>query len=339
MELHRLSLAALALAGSLLTGCAGLSVRPPKTSGMPRAEAPVPLKVGVYMKKPRFEWQGTGGMNTAYMESHRDRWMFKSMLAESDDVGGKFVRALQASSAFTQVSEVKSLGFYGTGGEHDLLIDADFSGKYTQDPALFGKAFMTGFLMLLPAPFIRYDDAFFAAAEMTVYDRTGRLLHKYSERQDISTSAGLFSAGTPASIVAGIDAAASNLAAKLVTALINDRAGYQRAAAEAPTQAARRAPAPEPAPVAAEAATEPVVEASTLASPMFGGAIAAPAAAASPMVAAEPVAADSPPAAEAPAPEAAQPADVAEAKPVSKPAARGPLTPAEETAIDEQLMP
>jgi len=334
MNIHRLSLTALALAGSLLTGCAGLSVKPPKPSGMPRAEAPVPLKVGIYMKKPRFEWQGTGGMTTAYMESHRDRWMFKSLLAESDDVGSKFVRALQASSAFTQVNEVKSLGFYGTGGEHDLLIDADFSGKYTQDPALFGKAFMTGFLMLLPAPFIRYDDAFFAAAELTVYDRTGRLLHKYSERQDIATSAGLFSAGTPSSIVAGIDAAASNLASKLVTALINDRAGYQRAAAEAPAQAARR-PAPTPAPVPAEAVTEPVVEASPLASPMFGGAVAAPATAASPMVAAAEPAAAQPAAAES----APASSEVAEAKPAAKPAARGPLTPAEELEIDEQLMP
>lgn len=241
-----------------LSGCVGLTIKPPKPAGMPRADSPSPLKVGVYMKKPRFEWQGMGGMNTAYVEAHRDRWMFKPMTAASDDVGGKFLRALQASAAFSRVDEVKSLGFYGTGGDHDLLIDADFSGKYTQDPAGMGKAMMTGFLLLLPAPFVRYDDAFTASAEMSVYDRKGRLLHKYSERQDVATSAALFSAGTPGSITAGIDAVASHLAAKLVSALIADREGYGRAASEAPAApppvAKLEPPAEAPVPVASEAA-------------------------------------------------------------------------------------
>ncbi|MDD5302178.1 MAG: hypothetical protein PHS14_03640 [Elusimicrobia bacterium] len=320
MGIQRLSLAAFALGGLLLTGCAGLELNPPKPAGMPRADAPVPLKVGVYMKKPRFEWQGIGGMNTAYMESHRDRWMFKPMLAASDDVGGKFLRALQAASAFSQVDEVKSIGFFGTDAkEHDLIIDADFSGKYTQDPAGMGKAMATGFLLLLPAPFIRYDDAFFTAAELTVYDSTGRLLHKYSERQDVATSATLFSAGTPGSISAGVDSAASNLAAKLVTAILADRAGYQRAISQ---------PAARPRPVAAAPAPEPV-----------SGPAAAPAPApADPLegVKANSDQAHADLAAEEAKNEPAPPSHVA-AEP--KPAPRGPLTPAEETAIDDQVMP
>lgn len=321
------------------SGCVGLAIKPPKPSAMPRAEAASPLKVGVHMKKPRFEWQGMGGMNTAYMEKHRDRWMFKPMLAQSDDVGGKFLRALQAASAFSQVVEVKSVGFHGTGGDHDLIIDADFSGKYTQDPAGMGKAMATGFLLLLPAPFIRYDDAFFAAAEMTVYDRSGRLLHKYSERQDVATSAALFSAGTPGSIVAGIDAAASNLASRLVAALIADRAGYERALAAAPAVAARRrapAPAPIPAPEPASAPDEPV------AAPLFASAVAAAAAPAPPFFAsaAAPIAASSAvEAADIPASEPVEAAEAAEAPPEPKPARRGPLTPAEQSEIDEQLMP
>jgi hypothetical protein len=303
MRIQRLSLAAFCLGGLLLSGCAGLTMNPPKPSGMPRADAPIPLKVGVYLKKPRFEWQGMGGMNTAYMESHRDRWMFKPMLAASDDVGGKFLRALQAASAFSQVDEVKSIGFFGTGEKaHDLIIDADFSGKYTQDPAGMGKAMMTGFLLLLPAPFVRYDDAFFAAAEMTVYDSTGRLLHKYSERQDVATSAALFSAGTPGSITAGIDSAASNLAAKLVTAILADRAGYQRALKEAPAAVSH----PAVAVTTPESSSAPLPETGTAA---------------------------------VPASAAVEPVELAQAKPEPKPAPRGPLTPAEETAIDEQLMP
>lgn len=329
-------------AGALAaSGCIGLSIKPPKPSGMPRAESASALKVGIHMKKPRFEWQGMGGMNTAYMEKHRERWMFKPMLAQSDDVGGKFLRALQAASAFSQVEEVKSVGFHGTGGDHDLIIEADFSGKYTQDPAGMGKAMATGFLLLLPAPFIRYDDAFFAAAEMAVYDRTGRLLHKYSERQDVATSAALFSAGTPGSIIAGIDAAASGLASKLVAALIADRAGYERALSAAPAVAARRraaipppepVPDPEPAPATA---TDDV-----MAAPLFAAAaapVSAPAASSMFAPAAAPVEASS--SAEAAEFPASEPAEAAEAKPEPKPARRGPLTPAEESAIDEQLMP
>lgn len=297
---RRASLALAVLGSFLLSACAGLTINPPKPSGMPRADAPSPLKAGILMKRPRFEWQGMGGMNTAYMEAHRDRWMIKPMMAAADDAGGKFLRALQASGAFARVGEVKSLAFDGTGGEEDILIEADFSGKYTQDPAGMGKALMTGFLLLLPAPFVRYDDAFTASAELAVYDRTGRLIHKYSERRDVATSAALFSAGTPASITAGIDAVASNLAAALVSALIADREGFGRAAPAEPAVAARRSP-PEPA--------------------------------------AEPVPALPPEPAPSAAEPAARPEEIAEAKPDPKPAPRGPLSAAEEAEIDNQVMP
>ncbi len=300
---HRLSLAVLGLGGLLLSGCVGFTLKPPKPAGMPRADAPLPLKVGVRIKKPRFEWQGMGGMNTEYMERYRDRWMIKPMWAQADDVGGKFLRALQAASAFSQVDEVKSVGFFGTGGEQrDLIIDAEFSGKYTQDPAGMGKAMMTGFLLLLPAPFVRYEDAFFAAAELKVYDGAGRLLHLYSERQDVASSAALFSAGTPGSISAGIDSAASNLAAALVTIIIRDREGYQRAIKESP-RTASRPPASEP---VAAAPVEQVMANSEAAHTELAA-------------------------------EEAKPAPPAQA--AAKPARRGPLTPAEEKGIDEQLMP
>lgn len=305
MRFQRSSAALLAAACLVLSGCVGLTIKPPKPAGMPRADAPSPLKVGVLLKKTRFEWQGMGGMNTAYVEAHRDRWMFKPMTAASDDVGGKFLRALQASSAFAQVDEIKSLGFQGTGGGQDLLVDAEFSGRYVQDPAGMGKALMTGFLLLLPAPFVRYDDAFSASAELTVYDRAGRLLHKYSERQDVATSAALFSAGTPGSITAGIDAVASHLAAKLVSALIADREGFAKAASDSPPSAPPTAALP---PAAA-----PVTAAAALAE-------TAPAP--------EPAPAADPAPAPAPAPEP---------EPSAKAAAR--LTAAEESAIDAQVFP
>lgn len=310
----------IAAGGLALTGCAGYTVKPPKPTAMPRAESPAPLKVGVLMKKPRFEWQGMGPMNTAYMERHRDRWMLKPMWAQADDVGGKFLRALQASSGFSQVEEVKSLGFHGTGGESELLIDAEFSGKYTQDPGGFGKAFITGFLFFLPAPFIRYEDAYFAAAELSVYDRTGRLLHKYSERQEVASSAAIFSAGSPGSVSAGIDSAASHLASKLVTAILADREGYERAvkqepgvSAAAPALAAAAEPAP-PIPLSAPAAPADPVE----------------------QVKANAEAAH----AELDAQEAkSEPAPTSQASATPQPERRGPLTSEEEAEIDEQVMP
>lgn len=285
-RIRRLELAAFALGGFLLSGCApGLKINPPKPSGMPRAEAPVALKVGVYMKRPRFDFQEMGGLNTQIMEG--DRRLSYPMWSHAEDIGAKFLRALQASSAFSQVDEVKSTD----ANDHDLIIDADFSGKYTKDPAAMPKALMSGFLFFLPVPFVTYNDAYFAAAEMNVYDRTGRLHHKYSESQDVTTSVGVWWDGSQGTIAAGIDAVAANLAVKLVTALIADRAGYQTPAA----------------------VSEPL----SAAEPATGTTVAdAPAAA-------DPVA----------------PAEIAEAKPAPKPAPRAPLTPSEESAIDDQIMP
>ncbi|MCR4294610.1 MAG: hypothetical protein NUW21_03690 [Elusimicrobia bacterium] len=317
-SLRHAAVALIAPGALFLSGCVGFTVKPPKPSAMPRAESPAPLKVGVLMKKPRFEWRGMGPMNTAYMERHRDRWMLKPMWTQADDVGGKFLRALQSSAGFARVDEVKSLGFHGTGGESDLLIDAEFSGKYTQDPGGFGKAFITGFLLFLPAPFIRYEDAYFAAAELSVYDRAGRLLHKYSERQDVVSSAALFSAGSPGSVSAGIDAAASHLASKLVTAILADREGYERAVKQAPVM-------PEAAPALATVEPAPPIPSE-------------PAASAEPV---EQVKTNAEAAHAALDAEAAksEPAPTSQASATPQPERRGPLTSDEEAEIDEQVMP
>ncbi len=239
MRVHRLSAAAFALGGLLLTGCSGFVVKPPKPASMPRADAPLPLKVGVRLKKSRFEWQGMGMMNTDYMERHHDRGMFRPMWAQADDVDGQFLRALQASSAFSRVDMLAGSG----SGDRDLIIDADFSGKYTQDPAGTGKAVVTGALLFLPAMFITYEDSYFAAAEVSVRDAAGNVLRKYSERQDAKTSAMIFSAGTADSVSAGIESAAANLAAKLVKLIIDDRDAWKpstKPAAKSEPVAARK---------------------------------------------------------------------------------------------------
>lgn len=370
MSFPRLATAAYLLAGLTLTGCAGYTVKPVKPAAMPRADAPLPLKVGVRVGKPRFEWQGMG-MSTAVVERRRGWRMFKPMIEQADDIGGKFVRALQASSAFSQVDEV-----VGSGAGHDLIINADFSGKYTQDPGTFGKSFITGFLLFLPAPVMVYEDSYFAAAEMTVNDGAGNLIRKYVERQDVGTAAMLFSAGAPSCIAAGIESASSNLAAKLVKLIIDDRDGYKpsKRAPEA-RKVAKAEPAPQPEPEAAKpepakAAPEPesadarrmrtfrIDEDDAPARPSAVRAAArvdAPAAAPGPKTArqgsfriddeparparAEPEARVAANSEKAHAELAAEEEARREPPPAPRPQARAELTSAEELEIDEQVMP
>jgi hypothetical protein len=237
-------LASVAAAFSL-SGCVGYEVKPPKPAEYPKADAPVPLKVGVLVKTSPFEWDAVG-MSASMMDRRRGWSIWKGTFAQIDGMGGKFIEALSGSRAFARVDEVKSMGFLGsdTGGRN-LFIDARFSGKYTQDPSMFPKAFLTGFFMFLPAPFIRYDDTFRASADLSVYDAGGRLVHKYAEQQDVAMEAALFSAGMPGALAAGIEDASANLAAKLVTAIIADREGFVRAS-KTSGEVDRRRPAPDP---------------------------------------------------------------------------------------------
>jgi hypothetical protein len=265
---------------------------------MPRADAPAPLSVGVLVKNERYDFVGMN-LSTERVEAYRGRAMLAPMFQQLDDRGAAFVRALRESGAFRKVDEVRSLGFEGEGGD-DILLDAHFAGRYTQDAGAFGKAFITGFLLFLPAPFITYDDRFEASADVSVYDAAGRLLHRYEENQAVAMNAWLFSEGMPSSLALGIEDASANMTAKLVEAIISDRGGWKRAtrraaappaAAEAP---AASAPAPESAPAQASAsAPEPVP--------------------------------------------AAAPAEAPAAPPAPAPAA--PLSAAKAAAIDDQLLP
>jgi hypothetical protein len=244
-----LTLAA-SLAALTLTGC-GFTVNPQKPASMPRADAPAPLRVGVMAKNDRYEWSGVG-MSAERMEGSRGRSMFAPIFTQLDDRAPSFVRALKDSGAFRRVDEVKSLGFEGDSddeGGHDLLIDAKISGKYEQDPGMFGKAFITGFLFFLPAPFVTYDDRFTAAADVSVYAADGRLLHRYEENLPVAMSAMLFSAGMPSSLAAGIETASANLSAKLVQDFIDDRRSLTRAVrrpARAPQPVVSAPPPPPP---------------------------------------------------------------------------------------------
>ncbi len=345
MNISRASAVLSPLLALALSSCVGFTIKPPKPTGMPRADKPIPLKVGVLSRAPQFEMHGVG-MSAERMRGYR---MFRPVFAQADDVGGKFTRALQAANAFSSVENVSSLAFNGAGGGHDILIESDFRSRYVQDPATMGKAFMTGFLLLIPAPFVRYEDSFGASAVVSVYDSSGRLIQKYSEETTARASAALFSAGSAGSISAGIDAAATQLAARLVASILADREGWSRAIAGRPAVAARPAPPP-PAETAAaapatvearaeeahkelDAADRPMVAPAAAPSAAAGNAMFAPAAG----KAVEPMVTTQAPAAAAPAP-AAEPEPVVKSE-APKPKRRGPLTAAEERAIDEELLP
>lgn len=267
------TLAAAALAAS---GCVGYEVKPPKPAAYAKADAPAPLRVGVLVKTAPFVWDGMG-MSTSRMDRYRGWSSMRPLFAQVDGIGGKFVDALSGSRAFLGVDVVQSMGFSGSdAGGHNLYIDAQFSGKYSQDPAQFPKAFISGFLMFLPVPFIRYDDTFRASADLSVYDAGGRLVHKYSEQQDVGTEAALFSAGMPGTLAAGIESASANLAAKLVSALVADREGFVRASRTS-GETGRDKPAAES--KAAWYETAPAAAATPAAAPPVGAEVHAPIAA------------------------------------------------------------
>jgi hypothetical protein len=172
---------------------------------------------------------------------------------------------------------------------------------------------VSGTLGLL-GPFVHYNDSYFAAAELSVSDNAGRLLHKYSERQDAATSAKDQSASSDRVRSAGIESAGAHLAAKLVTAILADRADYQRALKQAPRTVSHK---PVPAPAEVSAAPLP--------SPAPIERVMANSEAAHAELAVEEA--------------KTEPTPPAQAANDSKPARRGPITPAEETQIDEQVMP
>lgn len=252
--------AALSLGAALgLTGCVGYTVAPPRPAAPLKADTPSKLRVAVSVKTEPFDYEGFGISRSA-VDRYRGWTRFKPMFEQVDHVGDKFVEALKASGAFASVEELRpgSLGVDRT-GSRDLMLEAKFTGKYKQDPGMFAKSFMTGFLLFLPAPFLRYDDTYTTGAELTVYDNGLRLLHKYNEQQEATTSAALFSAGQPGSITAGVQSAAENLAAKLVAALIADRETFGSGSAARPV-AKRQAERPAAAEPAAEAASLPPAE-------------------------------------------------------------------------------
>ena len=211
-----------ALLGPIAVGCVGYQVKPPKPEPA-RAQTKSPLTIAVRTDSS-FEYRGVG-MSNASVERLRGRRMFTPIFEQTDDFGGKLVRALRDSGAFARVDEVKNLAF-GSSAPTDVLIDAKLKGVYIQDPATMGKAFICGFLMFLPVPFTRWTDRFEGSADVTVYDSAGRPLNMLSEKAEVTTVAALFSAGMPAQIAAGLEGASLHLAKKATESVISASAQW-----------------------------------------------------------------------------------------------------------------
>jgi hypothetical protein len=316
------SAALLLAAAAFTTGCVGYRVTPDKPASMPRAEKQTPLRVGVSLKQS-FEWKGVGMDNRAM-----DRWRtwsrFKPMFYEVDHMGDAFVKALDESHGFSSVYILPGNSFGPAElASHDIVIDAQIKGGYQQDPAMMGKAFMTGFLLLLPAPFVRYDDGFTASGELSLYDSSGRLLRRLSDSQSVTASAALFSAGQPSEIMAGIQSAAQNLAVKLVNAILADRETLEAAARRGAGVAKRKQPEVDPEVAAAVAAAEAAAKAAAAAAARVAQLQAQRNGAPSPAAAPEPPAASAVSAAEP----AAAAAEAAVAAPQDEELTAGPARP------------
>lgn len=237
------------LALPLLTACAGYEIRHAKLEA-PRAPKTLPLSAAVASSETPWTWHGAGG---SWMITNA-RW---KPVWERGNGANAFAKALQESGAFRTADLVTRRD------GHDLVFDGRFTGDYRKDPSLGPKAFLTGFLMFLPASFFTYDDPVKMTGEVAVYDRGGRLLARYNESADVVRAAKIFSDGGKEPIIAAVEAASRDLALKLAAAVVADQdalAAKAKAGADAPKPepvAAAPVPAPAPAVVAAAAPAAP----------------------------------------------------------------------------------
>lgn len=185
----------------------------------------------------------------------------------------------------------------------DLVLRGRYKAEFVQDPLQAPKILLCVFTGLVTGAIMSETSHHLADGAVMASFPNGDGVKSYDERVDVTAKSMVSMFAEQKTMKLGPPAAMDNLVAKLVQRLIDDRDFL------AGLKAPPRRPAPPP-PAAAPVA-EPV---------------------------AEPVAVEAPAAVEpAPVEPAIEPAAVAESAP--EPAPRRPLTSAEESEIDEQLMP
>ena len=181
----------------LFAGCA-TSVKPNVASiAIPKAPAPIPVTVGI----SQVEQKLNGGFS---------------------DLALSVKKSLDESQVFKTI-------YYPVrqGDPLDGEIKLELSSKMKMDGAWFPKAFLTGFFMLLPSPFIEYHHRYQAECTLGVI-RRGQTLKTYSVTSSVTASHKLWMDSPEALEANATQAATKLMASQVAQELINDRAFLER---------------------------------------------------------------------------------------------------------------
>jgi len=191
----RYSLAVLALMGAC--GCASYQIRPDAASvQVAKATNPIPATVGI----TQVEQKVSGGF---------------------PDLVSSIKKSLDESRLFKTVLYPTRSGDQLDGG-FELRISA----KFKADGGLFGKAFITGFFMFLPAPLVVYKHEYQSECTIDLV-KDGKKLKTYSANGTVSASHKLFAPADKLE-AEGTEASAKLLGAKLVEQLMADRSFLEK---------------------------------------------------------------------------------------------------------------
>lgn len=204
-----------ALAALALSGCMKYTLTPERPAELPRAAAPpLPLKVGVSLEK-------------------------------QDELGARFVEGLKQARLFTDVFHPVAPGAAASAGV-DLLITGRFRTEYIADPLQAPKIFLAAFTGFVTGALMSETSHHLAKGALTVAYPDGRLLKTYDETVDVVAVSMVSAFAEAKTMKHGPPAARDNLVAKLVQALIDDRAAFVKESEPAPSAAVSRPAEPPP---------------------------------------------------------------------------------------------
>jgi hypothetical protein len=210
----------------------GYKLTPEKPDSMPQSSAgPLPLKVGIVVDQ-------TPPPNLAVDETSR-RMLQNAKL----DIGASFAQALRGSRLFQEVRYPAPMAREAL----DLVLTAQFGYKFTNDPAQFAKILLVTLTGYFTGALMKETSHHEAHGLLTVADRSGRELKTYDEKVDVAAKSMVSMFAEAKVLKVGPPAAVENLVAKLVQALIDDRALLERAKDIQPPAPAYAQPPPAPA--------------------------------------------------------------------------------------------
>ena len=177
-------------------GCGGLTVKPEAPTKTPISHEALPLNVGIIIGEQKLPG-GFSDFGPRFLEMLRNADIFKEM----------YYPVIYTPEAREKL---------------DLSIFAKFTGSFVADQGLFGKAFITGCLLFLPAPAITYDHKYIATGDISFKDRKGNEIKRYTEKEEVTATVKIMSPPTETERE-GVKSATDNLLSKLIQKIIDDK--------------------------------------------------------------------------------------------------------------------